>query len=55
MHISSTLMLIIASIAAGLFVCVFAAAAIITRRNRQIIQEHDNRTVEIENESPNVL
>ena len=39
MHISSTLMLIIASTAATLFVGVFAAAAVITRRNRRTIQK----------------
>ena len=39
MHISSTLMLIIASIAAALFVGVFVTAAIITRRNRRTIQK----------------
>lgn len=39
MHISSILMLIIASIAATLFVGVFVSAAIITRKNRRIIQK----------------
>ena len=40
MHISSTLMLIIASIAAVLFVGVFTAAAVVTLGNRRIIQKH---------------
>ena len=39
MHISSTLMLIIASTAAALFIGVFVAATVITRRNRRIIQK----------------
>ncbi|MDE5850311.1 MAG: hypothetical protein K2H38_09235 [Muribaculaceae bacterium] len=43
MHISSTLMLIIASMAATLFAGVFVAAAVITRRNRRIIQRISNR------------
>lgn len=42
MHISSTLMFIIASIAAILFVGMFVAAAIITRKNRRIIQNKKN-------------
>ena len=41
MHISSTLMLIIASIAASLFVGVFVAAVIITRGNRRTIQKYN--------------
>ena len=39
MHISSTLMLIIASIAALLFVAVFVTAVIITYKNRRIIKK----------------
>ncbi|MDE6480712.1 MAG: hypothetical protein K2L45_10625 [Muribaculaceae bacterium] len=41
MHISSTLMLIIASIAAALFVGVFLAAVIITHGNRRTIQKYN--------------
>ncbi|MDE7418660.1 MAG: hypothetical protein K2N35_00440 [Muribaculaceae bacterium] len=39
MHISSTLMLIIASIAAALFVGVFVAAAIVIHMNRRTIKK----------------
>ncbi len=46
MYISSTLMLIIASTAVALFVGVFVAAAIITRRNRRIIQKLTKETIE---------
>ena len=41
MHISSTLILIIASTAAALFVGVFVAAAIITHGNRRTIQKYN--------------
>ena len=47
MHISSTLMLIIASTAAVLFVGVFVAAAIVTRRNRRAIQRISNRQPQV--------
>ena len=50
MHISSTLMLIIASIAATLFVGVFVVAALITRRNRRIIREMIRKREKQENE-----
>ncbi|MDE6380835.1 MAG: hypothetical protein K2L11_10205 [Muribaculaceae bacterium] len=41
MHISSTLVLIIASIAAALFVGLFVAAVIITHGNRRTIQKYN--------------
>ncbi|MDE5812705.1 MAG: hypothetical protein K2H72_00320 [Muribaculaceae bacterium] len=41
MHISSTLMLIIASIAAALFVGVFVTAVVITHGNRRTIQKYN--------------